>query len=119
MKATSLVVAIFCLSSTSFASASPVTSINTAKTQLNKAAFEQLRLSKQDKRLEAQENSAAEAQSKTSYCTSTTSSRKNGKIVVGYPGHCDTGGFGEHGETSPQLSKAEQKSQFLDLKRGK
>ena len=116
MKAKILVVAISCFSSISLAADSAVTPIESTNPQSNEARpeSEQSWFTRQNEKLKARRKSASEAQQNARYCASPTFARKDGNFVVVNPGHCDKGGFGEHGETQTgvQLSASERKSRL-------
>lgn len=69
-------------------------------------------LQRQRQKLEDRQAARAAAAKTTRYCAAPTYGRRGGKVTVINPGHCDTGGFGEHGEANTSASSRLNKTAF-------
>ena len=67
-------------------------------------------LEKQRQKLKDRRAALAAAARSNRYCAGPTYGRKDGKAAVIIPGHCDSGGFGEHGEGTPSVAERQRKS---------
>lgn len=69
-------------------------------------------LQRQRQKLKDRRAALAAASKSIRYCAAPTYGRKDGKITVINPGHCDTGGFGQHGESNPLEANRPNKTAF-------
>lgn len=67
-------------------------------------------LQRQRQKLKERQAALAAAAKTTRYCAAPTYGRRKGKVTVINPGHCDTGGFGEHGEVNTPETRRPHKS---------